>query len=106
MLSHGPLPRSTGAPRLRASCVRAPATQVPGTPRILALSLNRPGSLLLAVCSDRVIRLFEVSKQRPPPAALHSADAVRRALASLSVRRIPDHPTNAMHRLHVHAVQC
>lgn len=60
-----------------------------GLPRVLALSLNRPGSLLLAVCSDRVIRLYEVSKQRAQPAGLHSADAVRRALVSVSVRRIP-----------------
>lgn len=62
------------------------APQVPGAPRILGLTLNRPGSLLLALCSDRVIRLFEVSKRPQPPAALHSADAVRRALSTLSVR--------------------
>jgi hypothetical protein len=66
--------------------MHAHAKQVAGAPRILGLTLNRPGSLLLALCSDRVIRLFEVAKQRQPPAALHSADSVRRALAVNWVR--------------------
>ena len=61
---------------------------MPGAARILGLTLNRPATLLLAVCSDRVVRLFEVAKQRQPPAALHSADAVRRALAISGVRTL------------------
>jgi len=35
--------------------------QVPGAPRILGLTLNRKGTLLLALCNDRVIRLYEVA---------------------------------------------
>lgn len=34
--------------------------QVPGAPRILGLTLNRSSTQLLALCTDRVIRLYEV----------------------------------------------
>lgn len=61
-----------------------------GAPRILGLSLNWPGTLLLALCGDRVIRLYEVAQPTQDgndgPAALHSAEAVRAALAGFRVR--------------------
>lgn len=39
----------------------AAAAQLPGSVRVTGLKLNRKGSLLLANCHDRVVRMFEVA---------------------------------------------
>ncbi len=72
----------------RSSASLNVSAQVPGAPRILGLRLNAAGSLLLALCNDRVIRLYEVNSARGPAEAREtcSADAVKAKVSSARVR--------------------
>lgn len=62
-----------------ASLINIRPPQLPGMPRILSLQLDRKGRRLLANCSDRVIRLVNLTsppaQQLPAPFSAEEAPA-------------------------------
>ncbi|KAF8067281.1 hypothetical protein HT031_002328 [Scenedesmus sp. PABB004] len=60
--------------------------KLPAAVKVMSLSSDRKGRLLLANCSDKVVRLFEL-RPRPPGAAPLSEEQLKAALAGVEASR-------------------